>query len=82
MRVLDREDRWFEGGVKDTTYVKLDQISLDRRGGLRHRLSVTYDAVLKSLFRKLNHSSHLNSCETNDSHDDRGSDYPAVGGWI
>ena len=56
------------------------QFSLKLRG-FRHQLSTIYNAVLKSLPRKLNHSSHLGSYETSDSHDERG-DYPFDGGWI
>ena len=36
----------------------------------------------ESFPRKLNKSSHLGSCETSDTHDDRGSDYSSDGGWI
>ena len=74
MHVLDREDRgwWFEWGVKESIYLKLEQPSLNRGGGLRHQLSATYNAVLKSLPRKLNHSLHLSSWDTSDSHDDQG----------
>lgn len=33
VHILDREDRWFERGVKEATYVHLN-----RGGCLRHRL--------------------------------------------
>ena len=59
VHVLDWEDRWFEKAVREAIYVKLEQPSLNRRGGLTHQLSDTYNAVLKSLPRKLTHSSHL-----------------------
>ena len=68
--VLDREERCFERGVNEAIYVKLQQPSLNRRGGLR--LSPTYNAVSKSLLKTLNHRSHLGSCDTSDSHDDQG----------
>ena len=38
VHVLDREDRWFERGVKEAIYVKLEQPSTNRGGGLRHQL--------------------------------------------
>ena len=69
--VLNREDRWFERVVKEAIYVKVEQPSLNRGGGRRHQQSATYNAILKFLPRKLNHSSHLGSCETSNSHDDR-----------
>ena len=45
MAVLDREDGWFGGGVKEAIYVKQEEPSLNRVGGLRHQLSAAYDAV-------------------------------------
>ena len=72
VHVLDREDRWFERGVKEAIYVKLEQASLNRGGGLSQQLSATYNTFLKSLPKKCNHSSPFGSCETSDSHDDLG----------
>ena len=60
MHVQDWEDRWFEREVKKAIYVKLEQLSLNRGGGVRHQLFATY-TVLKSLPEKLNHSSYLGS---------------------
>ena len=54
VHVLDREDRWFERGVKEAIYVKLEQPSLNIGAGLRHQLSISHNAVLKSPPRKLN----------------------------
>ncbi len=45
----DREDGWFERGVKEAIYVKVEQPSLNRGGGLRHHLSPAYNAVLKTV---------------------------------
>ena len=42
---LDREDRWFERGIKEAFYVKLEQPSFNCGG---HSLSAIYDALLKS----------------------------------
>ena len=47
VHVLDREDRRFDRGVKEVVYVKLEQPSLNRRSGLTHQVSITYNAVLK-----------------------------------
>ena len=52
VNVLDREDRWFERGVKKAILVKLEHPSLNRGRGLRHQMSGTCNAVLKSLTRK------------------------------
>ena len=72
MHVLDREERWFERGVKEAIYVKLEQPSLNRGGDLRHQLSAT----LTSLPRKLCHRSHLGSCDSSGSHNDQGERLP------
>ena len=41
--VLEREDRWFERGVREAIHVKLKQTSLHQGGDLRHFLSPTYN---------------------------------------
>ena len=53
VRVLVREDHWFERGVKEAIHIKLKKkkTSLKRGGGLKHFLSPTYNAVLHSLSR-------------------------------
>ena len=51
------------------------------KGGHLCQISATYNTVLKSLPRKLNHSSHLGSCDTNNPHDDQRNDYPSDG-WF
>ena len=62
VRILDREDRWFERGVKEAIYVHLEKPSLNRGGGLRHHLSATYNAVLGALPRRINPHTHLVLC--------------------
>ena len=79
MPVLHREDRWFERGVKEAIYVKLEEPPFNIGGGLKYQTSVIYNAVLKFFPRKLNHRSHLGSSDTSDSHGDRGSDYHLMG---
>ena len=71
VHILDREDRWFERGVKEAIYVKVEKPSLNRGGGLRHQLSPIYNAVLSSLPRRLNDRasknnghSHSASCDS------------------
>jgi hypothetical protein len=59
VRVLAREDRWFERGVKEAIHVKLEKPSLNRGGGLRHFLSPTYNAVLHSFRQHSKHSHRL-----------------------
>ena len=59
VRVLAREDRWFERGVKEAIYVKLEKPSLNRGGGLRFNLPSIYNSVLTSVPRKFQQHSHL-----------------------
>ena len=73
VQILDREDRWFERGVKEAIYVKVEKPSLNRGGGLRYQLSPIYNAALSSLPRRLNNLTskknnglHFASCDSND----------------
>ncbi|XP_062849575.1 uncharacterized protein LOC134311850 [Trichomycterus rosablanca] len=45
VQILDKEERWFERGVKEAIYVKRERPSLNRGGGLRVHLSPSYNAV-------------------------------------
>ncbi|XP_051781539.1 uncharacterized protein LOC127527292 [Erpetoichthys calabaricus] len=45
VHILDREERWFERGIKEAIYVKKERPSLNRGGGLRVHLSPSYNAV-------------------------------------
>ncbi len=69
-------DSWFERGVKEAIYVKVEKPSLNRGGGLRHHLSLIYSAALSSPPRRFNNltsknngRSRLASCDSNDSDD-------------
>ncbi len=52
VRILDREERWFERGVKEVIHVKVEHPSLNRGEGLRHLLSHANDAVLETVPRR------------------------------
>ena len=71
VHVLDREDRWFERGVKKAIYVRLEKPSLNKGGGLRHHLSTTYNALLGALPRRFNPHTHLGLSEPEVSHESR-----------
>ncbi len=82
---LDREDRWFERGVKEAIYVKVEKPSLSRGGGLWHHLSPIYNAALSSPPRRFNNLTSMNngrsrlaSCDSNDSDDSNDCRYS---GW-
>ncbi|CAI5693976.1 unnamed protein product [Oreochromis niloticus] len=69
VHILDREDRWFERGVKEAIYVHCERPSLNRGGGLRHQLSAIYNPVLSSLPRRLYAHSHPGPSDLRNSHD-------------
>ena len=46
VRILAREPRWSERGVKEAIFVKKHKPSLNRDGGLRHNLSPIYNPIL------------------------------------
>ncbi len=61
VHILDREDRWFERGVKEAIYVKVEKPSFQRGGGLQHHLSLIYNATLSSLPRRFNNLTSKNN---------------------
>ncbi|XP_038148866.1 uncharacterized protein LOC119788543, partial [Cyprinodon tularosa] len=44
VHILDKENRWFERGVKEAIYVKREKPTLNRGGGLRFQLPKTYNS--------------------------------------
>ena len=54
--ILDRESRWFERGVKEALYVKCEQPSLNKGGGLRHNLAGAYSSAIKKIPQRLKSS--------------------------
>lgn len=46
-KIVDREEGWFERGVREAVYERLEAPSLNRRGGLRFHLSHTWDRALR-----------------------------------
>ena len=49
VHILDREERWYEGAVKEDIYVKRERPSLNGGGGLRVHLSPSYNAVIAAI---------------------------------
>ena len=56
VKILDRESRWFERGVKEAIWVRAEQPALNRTGGVRHNLSHAWDRSIKTLPRKMTSS--------------------------
>ncbi|XP_033181822.1 uncharacterized protein LOC117152842, partial [Anabas testudineus] len=52
VKILDKEDKWFERGVREAVHVQINTPSLNRGGGLRHNLSSIYHAALSSIPKK------------------------------
>ena len=51
--ILDREEGWFERGVREALWERVEKPSLNRTGGLRFQLSHTWDRALHKLPRRL-----------------------------
>ena len=52
--VLDKEERWFERGVREAIWKRVEQPSLNKKGGLRVLLSHgQWDRTLKDIPRRL-----------------------------
>ena len=52
VKILDRDSRYFERGVKEAVYIRVNQPSLNRDGG-RHKLPSVYNSILRSSVRKV-----------------------------
>ena len=48
VKILDRESRWFERGVKESIWVRAEQPTLNRSGEVRHNLSHAWDRAIKN----------------------------------
>ena len=57
VKILDRESRWFERGVKEAIYVKREEPSLNKGGGLRHNLAGAYCSAIKKIPQRFGSSS-------------------------
>ena len=58
--ILDREERWFERGVWEAIWERIEQPSLNKRGGLRFQLSNTWNQSLNDVTRRLSRRLPIN----------------------
>ena len=61
VKILDRDPRWFERGVKEAIYIRANQPSLNKDGG-RYKLPRVYYPILMSHLQKVK-SSHKSADE-------------------
>ena len=55
VNIFDREPRWFERGVKEAIYIRINQPTLNKDGG-RYKLPIHYEHLsLKITLKKLMH---------------------------
>ncbi len=51
--VLDREEDWVRRGIKEAVWERIERPSLNRKGGLRFKLSNSWDRALQHIPRRL-----------------------------
>ena len=56
VHILDRDSRWFERGVKEAIWVRHEQPSLNRSGGVRVKLSHGWVRVIRDIPRRMTSS--------------------------
>lgn len=47
VEIIDKEERWFERGVREALYDRIEKPTLNRTGGLRFILSHIWDRTLR-----------------------------------
>ena len=65
--ILDREEKWFERDVREALWERIEQPSLNKRGGLRFQLSNTWNQSLNDVTRRLSRHLPINTNSTSDS---------------
>ena len=53
--ILDKEPRWHERGVREAVWERIEQPSLNKKGGLRFQLSRAWDGALRQVPGRLSH---------------------------
>ena len=65
--ILDREGRWFERGIKEAVWERIEKPTLNRRGGLRYQLSHAWDPILREVQSRLSRDQLPAHRETSDA---------------
>ncbi|XP_072037121.1 uncharacterized protein [Amphiura filiformis] len=50
--ILDKEDKWFERGVREAIWERVEQPAINKKGGLRFQLPHAWDQALQNLPRQ------------------------------
>ena len=59
--ILDREERWFERGVREAIWERVEKPSLNKHGGLRFQLSHAWDQTLINIPCQLTRDHQINT---------------------
>ncbi len=60
-QLLDKEEQWYRRGIKEAIWERVEQPSLNKKGGLRHNLSHVWDSALKRIPSRLSHDHNSGS---------------------
>ena len=57
--ILDKEEPWFERGVRESIWERVEEPAINKKGGLRFQLSRTWDQTIQSIPRRLPHQQQI-----------------------
>ena len=69
VKILDREKRWFDRGVKESIWERVEEPSLNKKGGLRFNLSHNWDRAVRKIAPKLRATEPRDRDVTTQPHD-------------
>jgi len=62
--ILDKEEKWFDRGVREALWERVEQPAINKKGGLRFQLSHAWDPAIRGLPRRLDRDNQSDACRS------------------